>query len=687
MNKRDFFYQFKEWREDGEPERIIDAILRLPDSKMDDDYLAWLAEAYIDAEEYKKAIAVLESQRERMDGDYKWHFRMALALFHASEDEECEDDENLRRNILVRAKVALARGMNMNPPQSVLQTADYYMEQISDVLDELDGVEAEDNAEDIEDYDDEELDVLEEHIKKYFGDFPTVCQEVNSEDINCDICIIPPTKERDYFTLVTMGMGAHRMNTPKQFSENASDRAELLICLPPDWKVGENSEEWFWPFSLLKGLARLPINCDTWLGWGHTVDNRTPFAANTSLCGSLLIYPEDVEDGADVCILPNGDAVNFYEVVPLYRDEMEYKMGNDAKALLRRMENVSHVVDVNRPTSCFDFDSFFNDFMTIDCAADHSDKIDEKNLPIGKINSCNHIAIFLRWCIEHDLMSREFCENCPEIVEGVKSGKTTDLRMDFLLYFEGELYYNNFNRFGAKFAGYYYNRSISGHYFPADVDSYAEKYFGKERYESEEFQDEAYLFVPFDEDYYNGLSEYIDNAFNEFSAEFKKRCAEESGSLAREANEHFGLSAKLITTADEFSADKYAKQASQCKCPQYILMEPYPITLQEELADLFGETLSADAALVTVALADIEDMEKWARCRFPSAAVETMSCSEDLKKLRQKSESRLGTGFSILTFDHMNMELLLPKENGDYLRFSDKAYYPGDHDCDNNPLN
>ena len=29
------------------------------------------------------------------------------------------------------------------------------------------------------------------------------------------ICIVPPPEERDYYTLVTMGMGAHRMNVPE----------------------------------------------------------------------------------------------------------------------------------------------------------------------------------------------------------------------------------------------------------------------------------------------------------------------------------------------------------------------------------------------------------------------------------------------------------------------------------------
>ena len=54
-----------------------------------------------------------------------------------------------------------------------------------------------------------------------------------------DICIVPPTEERDYYTLVTMGMGAHRMNVPEELAEYKLERAELAIALPADWKLDQ----------------------------------------------------------------------------------------------------------------------------------------------------------------------------------------------------------------------------------------------------------------------------------------------------------------------------------------------------------------------------------------------------------------------------------------------------------------
>ena len=110
--------------------------------------------------------------------------------------------------------------------------------------------------------------------------------ELVSPDIHVDICVVPPSEARDYYTLVTMGMGAHRMNVPEELAEYKLERAELAIALPPDWKLDEESlkdERWYWPIGLLKVLARLPISSDTWLGWGHTMDKQSPFAEDTKL--------------------------------------------------------------------------------------------------------------------------------------------------------------------------------------------------------------------------------------------------------------------------------------------------------------------------------------------------------------------------------------------------------------------
>ena len=673
MNKDELIKRFIKWRDNDENEKIIAAAIALPESSVDDEILSWLAQAYIDIGEYKRAIAVLESLHARMENDYKWQFMMGLALLRAADDDECYDDDDLRRNILERAKVCCARGMNMNPPDDVLDQADRFMEEVEGQLDELNGPADDDYDDDLEAYDDEELDAIEEHIKEYYGEFPTVFHEITSRDIVCDIACIPPTEERNYFTLVTMGMGAHIMNTPESLPADENGRAELLICLPPDWKLGESGEEWFWPISLLKDLAKLPINTNSWLGWGHSVDHRNNLSSNTKFCASLLLYPEDVSEDAEACTLPNGDKVNFFEVIPMYREEMNFKINNNTKALLERMKDVRHVVDINRPNCCEDQDDSPSGGRIIDSAKNHCKKITEKKLALGEISGCNHIAIFMRWCIEHDLIAAEFYENCPDEVKGVKDGTQTDLRKFIINYFGGDLEPYQFSYMGACFTDYYYNwdKDDPEHFYPADVDDYAEHYFGTERYNSEEFQDEAYMFVPFDEKYYRGMSKYIDRAFADFLPDFTKFCEDSDKETVKKAEQLLGLKLAL-PKYNEFSKSyrdvEYMAKASGGSALPIIIDPSAVLDTPDSLADLLFD--ATDTFLETIAIVRFPDPEPtvWAEKEFGSGKISVIPANERILSLQKVLAEMLGAVPAVFVFGGDSSSLLIPLENGVYVK-------------------
>ena len=372
-------------------------------------------------------------------------------------------------------------------------------------------------------YTEEEMEAVEGHIQQYFGKVENVFHELVSPDIHVDICMVPPTEERDYCTLVTMGMGAHRMNVPEELVEYKLERAELAIALPADWKLDQESmkdEKWYWPIRLLKSLARLPINCDSWLGHGHTVENREPFADNTKLCTATLIGPQDTEDGSEVCTLPGGEEVNFYQVIPLYEDELDYKLEHDVDALLNKMAGISFVVNPTRQDAITRGTLSNDDFDgEMDDASYHIESIEEKELPIDPINAYNHMAIYLRWCMEHDLMGEDFLKEYSEVAKQVKADPASvDLREFIRDELDGCLFSVLFNHQGRAFAGYYYGEGDSP-YYPADVDDNALCFFGPERYHSDEFQDEAYLFIPFDEDYYQAMAEVIGERFENWQGQ------------------------------------------------------------------------------------------------------------------------------------------------------------------------
>ena len=160
-----------------------------------------------------------------------------------------------------------------------------------------------------------------------------------------------------------------------------------------------------------------------------------------------------------------------------------------------------------------------DDSIGMDDVSYHIENLEEKELPIDPINAYNHMAIYLRWCMEHDLMGGKFLAEHGEVVNQVKADPgNTDLRTFIREELFGCLFSALFNQKGRAFAHYYYGE-IDAPYYPADIDDYALKYFGPSRYHSNEFQQEAYLFIPFDEDYYQAMAEVIEERFTNWQGQ------------------------------------------------------------------------------------------------------------------------------------------------------------------------
>ena len=473
----------------------------------------------------KDEMEVLGTDAE--PGDLR-DFLASLVSYVLENDVELQDGETIGFTADDKHTITRSPGVSLPEDQMTLKISWKSTGGSPDDGDEddSDGERPEDEESGVpEVYTEEEMNAVEEHIQQYFGKFENVFHELDSPDIHVDICVVPPSEERDYYTLVTMGMGAHRMNVPEELAEYKLERAELVIALPGNWKLKHEdlkNERWYWPIRLLKTLARLPIASDTWLGFGHTMDNEEDFAKDTKLCAAMLTGPQDTEDGSEVCILPSGEEVNFYQVIPLYREELEYKMEHDADALLDKMDGISFVTYNTRPNAMTmgKLGSVEDGgVMEMDCADWHLETIQEKNLPVDELSAYNHMAIYLRWCMEHDLMGEEFLAEYKEVVEKVKADPASvDLRAFIRDELDGQLVGPMFNKIGWAFASYYYGEPDSPH-FPSDIDDYAISVIGQERNYSDEIQDEAYLFIPFDEDYYQAMAKVIEKRFTNWQGQ------------------------------------------------------------------------------------------------------------------------------------------------------------------------
>lgn len=198
---------------------------------------------------------------------------------------------------------------------------------------------------------------IEGHYEHYFGEIGGVYHEIVSDIVHVDIHMIPPTPARPWLTLATTGMSDLPMNVPAFQGSDTYTRAELLIYLPPEWPIRQEDfeeEANYWPLRWLKILARLPHEYDTWLADGHTIPNGDPpeRIANTPFAGFMLLPPllSQPEEALKLKTI-DGETVRFYCLIPLYAEEMAYKLEHGVNELLGHFDTdvMNEIVDIHRP--------------------------------------------------------------------------------------------------------------------------------------------------------------------------------------------------------------------------------------------------------------------------------------------------------------------------------------------------
>ena len=182
---------------------------------------------------------------------------------------------------------------------------------------------------------------LEEYVTKTFGEFKYAIHELISLDIHADILVVEPTEEEPFYKLVTYGAGAYKMPVPKEYREYASQYAEYVINIPKDWDIKSSAPEDYWPIRVLKEVSRIPVICRTWLGPGHTTqsdEQGSPYAPDTKLNSVVLDYAMDKEENRASLQMSSGKKIDFYQVIPLYPEELKFKMDNNADKILDKLD-------------------------------------------------------------------------------------------------------------------------------------------------------------------------------------------------------------------------------------------------------------------------------------------------------------------------------------------------------------
>lgn len=202
----------------------------------------------------------------------------------------------------------------------------------------------------------EHIEAIGAHIERHLGPVSGVFHEIISDLVHIDVHVVPANDQFPYLRLVTSGMSDLPMTVPAEVDTDVPRYMELMVTLPADWPISQEAfedERNYWPVRLLKGMARLPHEYDTWLGFGHTIPNghpSEPYAPGVGFDGAIVLPPVTAPEEFAALELDDGKTISFMSLVPLYPEEMDLKLKKGAEALLDRFDakNIQDVIEPGR---------------------------------------------------------------------------------------------------------------------------------------------------------------------------------------------------------------------------------------------------------------------------------------------------------------------------------------------------
>lgn len=204
--------------------------------------------------------------------------------------------------------------------------------------------------------DPELIEAVSNHVADTAGPISGVLHEIVSDDLHIDLHLVASDRKRPFELVVTSGMSERPMVTPPGKTEYRF--AELSILLKQGWSLDQRSfgdENIYWPFRLLKNLARFPHQAGTWLFYSHTLAGSEPpesYASGTQLCAAIIVPSASLRESFYQMRRRDGGTTYFLSVLPIHADELAFARRAGSEALLDEFErqNVSDVVDPHRPS-------------------------------------------------------------------------------------------------------------------------------------------------------------------------------------------------------------------------------------------------------------------------------------------------------------------------------------------------
>lgn len=181
---------------------------------------------------------------------------------------------------------------------------------------------------------------MKEHLIKRFGEHRV--SEIPVKENEVPLLILDLELKSPVTVILTNGLRAYKMPVDEKWK--GREYNELYFCLPSYWEWEDtDNTSMNWVFYWIQRLSKFVVENKTWFGHGHTMPcgkDLNPLSPTMKQNHFMLSDPLFLVEEM-VPILLVDKEIHFLSIIPLFKDEFDYKQSRGTFKFMQKLANSS----------------------------------------------------------------------------------------------------------------------------------------------------------------------------------------------------------------------------------------------------------------------------------------------------------------------------------------------------------
>ena len=350
-----FLCEMEELMNDGKFEEVVARIDELDSVELTTQILLMKAHCLSQLAKYREAYNTLSDiQSEVQDDDISYYIELAGVYFGMHKYKSAvktanhclEIDENCVEAWLILCLVY----KETNDMQKFEDASTIAKELDFDSWDEIFG----DKTNTLAKYTEKEKETVLKYITTIFGDKKEFITDEQNPEHPIKVIEVTDNSNPEYRTLVSFGLGAYKGLEDVDNGFSLIHRCEMAAYIPTYLDEEEYLHTRQWVARIMLQFAEMIELDESFIDVGHTISYGKYVDDEVKYNGVLFVFND--RSYKYRCKLPDGDTLSVLQMIPLYEEELFYKIENSFgelyDKLFKKFGDKTDMIYPNRENTC-----------------------------------------------------------------------------------------------------------------------------------------------------------------------------------------------------------------------------------------------------------------------------------------------------------------------------------------------